>query len=236
MRRQQAGDTREAIRHAFLCMALCHELKQPLHSLNLNIELLSKRLGPEARTQEIGAPLQAFGRVVDRVGSCLDAFAARTLPPPLRDETADVASLLEQAAARVRDERPDVRVAMTAAATPPIPGDADQLAYALDALVENALRAMPHGGALVLQARAGDDELHIEVVDDGIGMAPEVARHAFDIGYSTWGGDGVGLTLAKFIIYHHTGGFSLSSRPRHGTTVSIVLPTTSEIGSGAVGD
>src|SRR5262249_30169002 len=223
------------IKRAFLCMAVCHELKQPLHSLNLNVELLSKRLGPAADTQEVYGPLQAFGRVVDRLNDTLEAFPARTLPPPT-DGTADVRALLEQAAAGARGARPDIRVTLAGASTPPIPGDADQLDYALDALVDNALKAMPGTGELALEVRPGDEELHIEIIDHGIGMATEVARHAFEIGYSTWGGDGVGLTLAKFIIYHHSRGLSMTSRPGQGTTISIVLPTTSEGGSGVVGD
>src|SRR5262249_40486747 len=79
---------------------------------------------------------------------------------------------------------------------------------------------------VTLRARSGPGEVRIEVIDDGSGMDEGVARRAFDIGFSAWGQGGVGLTIAKFIVYHHLGGISLTSRPRRGTTVTLVLPLT----------
>jgi two-component system sensor histidine kinase SenX3 len=236
MRRRKVDvEAREHIRRAFLCMAVCHELKQPLHSLNLNVELLSRRLGAAAETREIDAPIQAFGRVVERINDCLEAFSARTVPAPSEDQTVDLARLLAQVVDRARSGHPAARISVVGPALPPIPGSPEQLDYAFEALLENALHATPGSDEIILNVRSGDAEVIIDLIDHGVGMAPEVARHAFDIGFSTWGGEGVGLTLAKFITYHHSGGFSLTTKEGRGTTVSVVLPTTSEGGGGAVG-
>jgi len=230
MRRRKADtEGRERIRREFLCMALCHELKQPLHTLNLNVELISKRLGAAAEAPEISGPLQAFGRVVERVNGTLDAFGLRTLPPPIGSELHDVRAILEQAAERAR-------VQVIAPPLPRIACSPEALDYALDALIDNALRASRPGGEIVLNARADKDEILIDVIDHGGGMSPDVARHAFEIGYSGWGREGIGLTLAKFIVYHHGGGFSVQSREEQGTTVNIALPRTGEGSGVAVGD
>ncbi len=220
-------DERDRIRRSFLCMALCHELKQPLHSLNLNVELLAKRLGPAAASPEIGGPIAAFGRVVDRVNDSLEAFATRTLPAPVGPERHDLGPVLRRVGERVK---------VVGAPPPPIPCNLEQIEIALDALVDNALQATRAGGDVFVNVRSDEEEVYIDVVDRGTGMSSNVARHAFEIGFSTWGGDGVGLTIAKFVVYHHSGGFSLSSREGQGTTVSIVLPATGEAAGGTVGD
>jgi two-component system sensor histidine kinase SenX3 len=221
---------RERIRRDFLAMAMCHELKQPLHSLNLNLELLTKRI-TKLSTQvtsppDVDSSLSALGRVVDRVNDCLNAYAARATPDPTRPPRCDLSPLLHEAAARAAAGSLGVRVAVTVGELPHLPLHIDQIAVALDAILANAIHASELASAsdVLLSARRTDDEVRVEVIDKGIGMPPEVVRHAFEIGYSTWDGDGTGLTIAKFIAYHHSGGFGLTSRPGQGTTVSLVLP------------
>jgi signal transduction histidine kinase len=96
---------------------------------------------------------------------------------------------------------------------------------AIDNVVENAILASRSGGEVMLSAGQGsEDELRITVRDDGAGMTPEVARRAPEIGFSTRDADGTGMTVAKFIAYHHSGGFQVETHPGQGTTVTILLP------------
>ncbi len=220
---------RDQIRRAFLGLALCHELKQPLHSLNLNLELLAKRLAKvPAEMADVEGPMQALGRVVDRINDCLDSFASRSLPESTSTKPIDLRPVLEQAVERVGDRAraAGVNVVLRAAALPALAASPEQIAVAIDALLDNAIRASAPGGEIVLTAMPADDDIRIEVTDHGTGMPPDVARHAVEIGFSTWGGTGIGMTVAKFITYHHAGGFQVTSAPGRGTTVSMVLPTT----------
>src|SRR5262249_11407398 len=89
-------------------------------------------------------------------------------------------------------------------------------------LLDNAVRASPPGGMVALRVVQASDEAHIIVADSGTGMGPELARRAFEIGLSTWGGEGIGLTIAKFIAYHHTGAPVLRASP----SGSVVVRTS----------
>jgi signal transduction histidine kinase len=224
------GAERDQIRRGYLGLALCHELKQPLHSLNLNLELLGKRLAkvPAAELGDIDGPIQALGRVVDRINDCLDNFASRSMPDAAPGEPIDLLPVLDQAVERVRDRarRAGVKVVLRASDLPPIPVNPEHMAVAIDALLDNAIRASASGGEVLLSGIHADDDVRVEVSDRGTGMTPEVARHAPEIGYSTWGGTGIGLTVAKFITYHHAGGFQVATTPGQGTTVAMILPAT----------
>jgi signal transduction histidine kinase len=217
---------RERIRAAFLAAAVCHELKQPLHSLNINVELLGRRLEKAAGDVGVAAPLNALGRAVDRISDCIDAYGVRVLPEPIA-ETVDVATVIEQAAERAREAGGKVAVRVDAS-LPKIPGSAVQLAVALEALIDNATRASRPGAGITIRAARGEDDVQIEVIDAGFGMAPDVLRRAFELGFTTWEGDGVGLTITKFIAYHHSGGLSLRSTPAEGTVATLVLPQVAD--------
>jgi signal transduction histidine kinase len=238
-RRSEAGATaapppaveREHIRRGFLGLALSHELKQPLHSLNLNIELLSKRLAKvkAEETADVAGPLGALGRVVDRINGCLDAFSARVTPDPIPGDPTSLTPMMEAAVERARDRAKRAQLELVLRVdddVPEVPAHPEQIAVGLDALIDNAIRASTSGGEVTVAASYEDDDVRIDVIDHGVGMTPEVARRAVEIGFSTWGGTGIGLTVAKFIAYHHAGGFQVSSAPGKGTTASMILPAS----------
>jgi signal transduction histidine kinase len=223
---------REAIRRRFLAMALSHELKQPLNSLNLNVELLTKRLTriPGA-TADVAGPLQALSRVVDTVTACLESWYVRVQPPVAPPESTHLGPLIaavvrrrsplaKRRSVRLRAEVPDD--------LPALPAYGPELGVALENLIENAIFASSAGDEVAITAQIEEDEVRLSIVDHGSGMTPDVARRAVEIGYSTRGADGTGMTVAKFIAYHHAGGFQVDTHPGSGTTVSILLPLAGE--------
>jgi signal transduction histidine kinase len=217
---------RERIRAGFLAAALCHELKQPLHSLNINVELLGRRLEKAAGDVGVAAPLNALGRAVDRISDCIDAYGVRVLPEPI-EASVDVVSVIEQAAERAREAGANITVRVDGP-LPEIPGSAVQLGVALEALLDNAMRASRPGAGITMRASRGEDDVQLEVIDSGFGMEPDVLRRAFELGFTTWERDGIGLTITKFIAYHHCGGLSLRSSPADGTVATLVLPQVAD--------
>lgn len=226
-----AREERERIRRSFLAMALAHEIKQPLNSLNLNAELLSKRLAKLASAPDVASPLAALLRVVDRVAGCVESFYVRVQPDPVPMTPTQVVPILEAALQRAEApaRKAGVRLRLEAPTLMPIPVHPDQMALALDALLENAIQASPRGAEVLVSAVAGEDEVRISIADRGEGMTPDVARRAVEIGFTTRpGADGTGLTVAKFVAYHHAGGFQVETRPGAGTRVTLALPLTAE--------
>jgi signal transduction histidine kinase len=115
-----------------------------------------------------------------------------------------------------------------AAGLPPIQASRVLLVWALENVVKNAIDALGgRGGSILIAARTNaDGRLHVNIADDGPGIAPEVRDRIFDPGVSTKvGGWGVGLSLTRRIIEElHGGRVTVRTRPRGGTVFDIVLP------------
>ena len=112
------------------------------------------------------------------------------------------------------------------------------LAVALHAVVVNALEALQQEGTVEVRLHSSGGEVHIEVADNGPGIAPEVRRHLFDPFFSArQAGRGLGLGLAKAwrIVTAHGGRIETASpaAPDHtshgarghpGALARIILP------------
>ncbi len=111
---------------------------------------------------------------------------------------------------------------------PQIMADQNKVQQLLMALFINAAQAMAdNGGHLTVTTRPAEGGVEIEVADDGPGMLPEVARHAFEPFYSTKsadGGVGLGLSVVYGIVKSHGGLIDLETQPGQGCRFTIFLP------------
>lgn len=116
---------------------------------------------------------------------------------------------------------------------PPILGEPSGLREVLINMIHNALNAMPQGGTLKLSTRPyGDNEVEIEVADNGIGMTPQVKSRIFDPFFTTRGveGTGLGLSVSWSIVQRHGGTIHVDSAPNRGTHFFIRLPVSRQEG------
>ncbi|HET8724793.1 MAG TPA: HAMP domain-containing sensor histidine kinase [Anaeromyxobacteraceae bacterium] len=112
-------------------------------------------------------------------------------------------------------------------------GSPGQLAQVVQNLVSNALRAVPPGtpGAVVT-VRLGADEAGratLEVVDTGVGIAPEVLGRVFEPFFTTrpageGRGTGLGLSVCHSIVTAHEGTITVESQVGKGSTFQVRLP------------
>jgi signal transduction histidine kinase/ActR/RegA family two-component response regulator len=118
---------------------------------------------------------------------------------------------------------------------PPILGVESELREALTNLVFNAIDAMPDGGAITMRTKLkrgpdalGREMLEIEVADTGIGMDEETRIRCLEPFFTTKGerGTGLGLAMVYGVVQRHAGGLEIDSTPSQGTTMRLVLPTT----------
>jgi len=84
-------------------------------------------------------------------------------------------------------------------------------------------------GTIAINAKSsGSEHVEITVADDGVGMAPDVLRQAFDPFFTTRrsaGGTGLGLHIVYNLVTQQLGGrLFLESKPGHGTTLRMILP------------
>jgi signal transduction histidine kinase len=106
--------------------------------------------------------------------------------------------------------------------------DPTQLELAILNLAINGRDAMPSGGRLLVRAaRDASDRIAIWIVDQGVGMTPEIVERALEPFFTTKGpgrGTGLGLSMAYGVARAAGGDLRIDSEPGHGTTVTLFLP------------
>jgi signal transduction histidine kinase len=93
-------------------------------------------------------------------------------------------------------------------------------------LVDNALEAMPAGGAIHIGATVDADAATIQVTDTGPGISPEIREHLFQpfVSSGKKNGLGLGLALSRQTILDHGGDMWVESEPGRGARFFIRLP------------
>jgi signal transduction histidine kinase len=207
-----------------------HEVRNPLSSIGLNVELLEEELasaGAEAKDL-----LRAIHKEIERLTSITEEYLelARLPEPSLASE--DLGALVREGAEFMRLELSAHAVTLdvqTAPGLPVVQLDEAQIRQVLLNLLKNAREAMPSGGTVELRVQSGHGEeggVTLRVTDHGTGMTEEQRARIFDPFYTTKArGTGLGLPLSQQIVVAHGGVIRCDSEPGRGTTFEIWLPT-----------
>ena len=114
---------------------------------------------------------------------------------------------------------------------PMISGDRDRLEQVMMNVIGNAIKYTPDGGHISITAGCTEDQVWMEVCDDGIGIPEKDRERIFDRFYRVdkarsreSGGTGLGLSIAKEIVQRHHGSIALAPHEGPGTTVRLTLP------------
>jgi two-component system NtrC family sensor kinase len=206
-----------------------HEIRNPLSSIALNLELLEEQLpegDPEAR-----ALFRAIGKEVERLSGLSQqylAFARSKLPTR---EPEDVGALVEEAVGflRLDLEKHGIRVELDV--TPGLPQvlcDEGQIKQVLLNLLQNARDAMPAGGEVRVSVHPSGDEVVIAVDDQGPGVRSELRERLFEPFYTTKShGTGLGLAITQHIAASHGGSIACETAPGgDGARFVLRLPAT----------
>jgi signal transduction histidine kinase len=172
-------------------------------------------------------------RLLRQIANEFSNFA--TAPAP-RLERVALTPLLEEVVQPYRAGLgPQTRIEIDAMAAPDAWADRTLLARAVTNLIENALQAMPSGGALHLRASAdGPSHVELSCADTGVGMSAAAVARAFEPHFSTkTSGSGLGLANARRNIEACGGSISMESTPGHGTTLTVRLPTAAASDAGS---
>lgn len=111
---------------------------------------------------------------------------------------------------------------------PLIDGSRAELRDVFVNLILNSVHAMPKGGRIQLRTRYADNEIVIDVQDNGEGMPEVVRNRVFEPLFSTKGeqGNGMGLAVAAGTMREHFGSISVASVDGEGTTFTLRFPVS----------
>jgi signal transduction histidine kinase len=204
---------------------VAHEIRNPLNSMKLTLELLSRRLKKgEAQPEQVQGALEQIDRLDQIVGRLL-AFGRPALNHRHRQ---DLRPIMEQAAAMVHEpaRRKQVDIQLSVPPDAPVEADVDgpQIQQVLINLLLNAIDASPAGQAVTLSAEANGSGYAVSVADRGSGIPDEGRSHIFDVYYTTKpDGVGLGLSVSREIVANHGGRLEFDSKPGD-TVFRFVLP------------
>ncbi|MDX2014474.1 MAG: ATP-binding protein [Myxococcaceae bacterium] len=212
---------------------VAHEVRNPLSSIGLNIELLGDQLAAATFADPSDAPearrlIAAVTREVDRITEITEEYLklARLPAPALRPE--DLVGLVQGVVGFSREELERARVDVTTHlpdAPVPVQADEGQLRQVFLNLFRNAREAMVEGGALAVSVSREGAHAVVKVADSGPGLPPEVRARLFEPFFSTKArGTGIGLSLSRQIVEAHGGTIGLDESATHGTTFVMRFP------------
>ena len=208
-----------------------HEVRNPLSSIGLNVELLEEEL--RGGSQETRDLLAAVHREIDRLRAVTEEYlrVARLPNPHLLPE--DIADVVRGAVQLLRPELAAAGVNVELAlddALPLVAVDEAQIRQVLINLLKNAREAMPNGGAVRISVQPSPGGVELRLRDDGVGMEPEQKERIFDLFYTTKPrGSGLGLPLTQQIVVAHGGQIRCESAPGQGTVFTLFFPAARAI-------
>ncbi len=203
-----------------------HEIRNPLSSIGLNLELLEEEL--QEKPEEVRSLVSAVRREVDRLVRLSEEYLRVARLPSPRMERDDlkqtVSDIARFAAAELAQSNCTLELDFDES-LPTVLFDGAQIRQALLNLIRNAREAMPSGGSIAIALHGEGMGVILSVSDTGSGIPSDILARVFDPFFSTKGeGTGLGLAIVKQIVESH-GGVIRCERPSEGgTRFAIELP------------
>ncbi len=203
-----------------------HEVRNPLSSIGLNVELLEEELVDAGReTKDL---LGAIHREIDRLRAVTEEYLRVARLPNPRLEPEYLGDVIDGTVQLMRAELNGASVVLDVQVAPDLPlvaMDEAQIRQVLINLLKNAREAMLSGGRIRLTAVRAGDGVDLTVQDQGVGMDAQTKERIFDLFYTTkQRGSGLGLPLTQQIVVAHGGQIRCESTPGQGTVFTLHFP------------
>jgi PAS domain S-box-containing protein len=214
-----------------LSAGIAHEIRNPLTSINFNVQMLSKKLALDEATQNIVSDtLKGIDRIKSLVKGMLD-FAKPSTPSLKRNSIAlvlkDSISLMDS---QLRKKKIEVKLDLDEN-LPEIVFDEHQIQQVFVNLLLNSLEAMSDGGSIKIKSMIGKDHkkrcrsLALHIMDSGGGIPVENLSKIFDPFFTTKSeGTGLGLSIVHKILDQHHASIDVISGENQGTTFILSFP------------
>lgn len=215
-----------------LSAGIAHEVRNPLSSIKMSLQILEKRMQPSGNNSK---RFRIARREVDHLEKLVNDILIFAKPSDPQKEPSSIKKILEHALAMVEKSVSDKEIHVQTRFQENIPCikvDPAMLEQSVINIYLNAIDAMETEGKLCISARLIDDDgksVLVEVEDDGCGIDEEDMPHLFNPFFTRKKyGTGLGLTQVKKIIDLHRGALTILSKAGEGTRVMVTLPIEPE--------
>ena len=233
--RREREETIESERFSavmLLAAGVAHEIGNPLNSLDIQLQLLERKLRNESGSDEGKKSLSDSVSIargeVRRLDQIISQFLKAVRPAPLECHPTDFNTLILETVQFLRTEIENrgIKVELFPAKTlPPVSIDRDQMRQALYNVIRNSFQAMGNKGLLRVVTGSDDSHVWVSIGDTGGGINPSAIEKIFQPYFSTKAdGNGLGLHVVQRIVRAHAGEIILESAEGRGLVFTIRIP------------
>ena len=216
-----------------------HDIKNPINTIRGYVELI-KSYDLTAREQQevMDSMMRSSDKLVNIAQDMIEIIQAEEItsspynPASIKKIIDDVCKLNS---AYVKKKQVNL-INKTPVGLPLVEVDQAKIEEAIDNLVNNAIKYGPPGTTIEINAFAEDNEIKVEVSDDGVGLSEEDAQKAFTRGgilstkpTSDESQTGMGLWIVRQIIEDHNGKVWVKSKLGEGSTFGFSIPLKREL-------
>ena len=202
---------------------IAHEIRNPLSSITLNVELLEDEL--KASSEEAHGLIRSVLKELDRLNDIVSEYLqfSRFPKPNLKRGRAD--GVLRELVESYKVPA-NVKIEMELmSSSPEVWLDERLLHQVVENLVRNAVEAIEGEGSVRIETDVLERFFVIRVKDSGRGIPPEIQARLFEPFFTTKAhGTGLGLATSQQIIFEHNGHLVVDSQAGKGSTFTILLP------------
>jgi PAS domain S-box-containing protein len=231
MREMQLRQAESLAALTTLSAGVAHEIKNPLTSIDIHIQLMKKELmqmhGEEMKN--LSNLLVIVKEEVDRLNSIVQDFLFAVRPMSMNMSLEDINSTLREMAQFLRYELEEEHISLNLELDTDIPKvvvDEKYLKQALLNVIKNAIEAIHEEGEIWIKSEpTGDGNVAIHIIDNGEGIPESRLGKIYEPYFTTKKfGSGLGLVIVYKIINELGGSIKVKSKEGVGTTFSIILP------------
>jgi signal transduction histidine kinase len=223
----------ERQREEYLAL-LSHDLRNPLAAILVLVSTLKQSTAKRGLTKDVELAERAernVKRMTTMIAELTEATTLEAQGVALCREAHDLRELVAGVVGRMDDVHKR-RITITGDDASPciVLADASRLERVVENLLTNALKYSGEGDPVSARIARRGSEVELDVIDRGMGIAPESMAMLFDRYYRTPAGKararglGLGLYIARLIVEAHGGRIEVSSEVGKGSTFSLVLP------------
>lgn len=215
---------------AVLAGGLAHEIRNPLSTIHMNLELLFEEMeeSEDPAAHRMQRKLKTIQDQCENLEEILEGFLQFARAGELHLEEVNLANVvtefLDEYKPEADEHKIDVRPHLQSD-LPVVSLDIRLIKQVLRNLVQNAQQAMPQGGSLELQTSRRGDQIVLEIIDTGCGMTPQALEKMFQVFFSTKPtGSGLGLPTVRKIVEAHHGTIGCESAVNRGSKFTLTFP------------
>ncbi len=212
-----------------LASGLAHEIRNPLSTLRMNLQLLREDWENPIteREQKNRRKIDVLLREIDRLDSILSDLLRFAAGHALDLRPTDLNGLAGELLDFLSPQAERARIRLRRDLDPRLPAvdvDPNLIRQALQNLLVNAQQALPGGGEITVRTSANGHDVLLSVSDNGPGIPVENRERIFDLYFSTRpGGTGLGLPMVRKIVEEHRGTVEVETAPGRGATFTLCL-------------